>query len=78
MPHDKHYHAVQFYKDENSLATTVAKFLVEGINKGEPGVVVAAESRLLAIAAESRRTVFAAAPSALVVAAEPRVLTPVI
>jgi hypothetical protein len=36
-----HYHAVQFYKDEGSLANTVAAFLKNGISVGEPGVVIA-------------------------------------
>lgn len=38
---EKHYHAVQFYKDEDSLATTVARFLVEGITMKQPGFVIA-------------------------------------
>jgi hypothetical protein len=41
---DKHYHAVQFYKDEESLAGTVAQFLAEGINTGQPGLVIATPS----------------------------------
>ena len=40
-PQETHYHAVQFYKDEASLATTVARFLAEGIQLGEPGVLIA-------------------------------------
>jgi hypothetical protein len=38
---ETHYHAVQFYKDEGSLASTVARFLVEGVNGGEPGIIIA-------------------------------------
>ena len=38
---EKHYHAVQFYSDESSLARTVARFLIEGIDSGQPGVVIA-------------------------------------
>ncbi len=38
---DQHYHAVQFYKDEHSLATTVAGFLDEGIKIGQPALVIA-------------------------------------
>lgn len=38
---EKHYHAVQFYKDEASLAGTVANFLAEGISTGQPGLVIA-------------------------------------
>ena len=35
------YHAVQFYKDDDSLAATAAGFLAEGIAQGQPGLVVA-------------------------------------
>jgi hypothetical protein len=35
------YHAVQFYKDEDSLAATAAGFLADGIEQGQPGLVVA-------------------------------------
>jgi hypothetical protein len=38
---EKHFHAVQFYKDEASLAGTVARFLAEGIAAAEPGLVIA-------------------------------------
>ena len=38
---NKHYHAVQFYKDEESLASTVAGFLADGFESGEPAIVVA-------------------------------------
>ena len=38
---EKHYHAVQFYSDESSLARTVARFLLEGIDHAQPGVVIA-------------------------------------
>ena len=34
---EKHHHAVQFYKDEQSLAATVAQFLGEGIDVVELG-----------------------------------------
>jgi hypothetical protein len=37
----KHYHAVRFYNDESSLARTVARFMAEGIEDGQPGVVIA-------------------------------------
>jgi hypothetical protein len=39
--HAKHYHAVQFYQDEHSLAATAAGFLADGIAMGQPGLVVA-------------------------------------
>jgi hypothetical protein len=38
---ETHYHAVQFYKDETSLATTVAQFLDDGLSAGQPGLVIA-------------------------------------
>ena len=38
---DKHYHAVQFYKDDESLAATVGRFLGAGLKAGQPGVVIA-------------------------------------
>ena len=44
VDHDEshsHYHAVQFYEDDNSLAQTVASFLTDGINIGQPGLVIA-------------------------------------
>jgi hypothetical protein len=37
---EHHYHAVQFYKDEGSLATTVSRFLDEGIRSGQPALVI--------------------------------------
>jgi hypothetical protein len=37
---EHHYHAVQFYKDEGSLAATVATFLDEGIRAGQPALVI--------------------------------------
>ena len=41
---EKHYHAVQFYKDETSLAGTVAQFLSDGLTSGQPGLVIASPS----------------------------------
>jgi hypothetical protein len=41
---DKQYHAVQFYKDETSLAGTAAQFLADGLNAGQPGLVIATRS----------------------------------
>jgi len=41
---EKHYHAVQFYKDETSLARTVAQFLADGLSSGEPGFMIATPS----------------------------------
>ena len=53
MPHtEKHYHAVQFYKDETSLAGTVAQFLADGLSAGQPGVVIATPSHTETIVRE--------------------------
>ncbi len=38
------YHAVQFYSDEQSLARTVARFLGEGLDARQPGLVIATPS----------------------------------
>ncbi|HEU4936998.1 MAG TPA: MEDS domain-containing protein [Vicinamibacterales bacterium] len=36
-----HHHAVQFYRDEESLFTTVAAFLSEGLGARQPAIVIA-------------------------------------
>ena len=36
-----HFHAVQFYEDDNSLTSLVARFLAEGFTLGQPGVIIA-------------------------------------
>ena len=41
MDINEHYHAVQFYKDAHSLASTVAKFLYDGLVAGQPAIIVA-------------------------------------
>src|SRR5689334_12907362 len=41
MAPEKHYHAVQFYKDDTSLAKTVATFFSDGFRTGEPAVIIA-------------------------------------
>ena len=40
-PKTEHFHAVQFYKDAGSLADRVATFLADGLNSGQPVLVVA-------------------------------------
>jgi hypothetical protein len=45
------YHAVQFYKDDASLASTAANFLADGIVQGEPALVVATPSHTARIIA---------------------------
>jgi hypothetical protein len=47
-----HYHAVQFYENESSLASTVAKFLADGFQAGEPGIVVATPAHTTSILRE--------------------------
>lgn len=38
-----HHHAVQFYGDDESLFTTVASFLSQGLVDGHPAIVIASE-----------------------------------
>jgi len=47
-----HYHAVQFYKDAHSLASTVARFLCDGLDAGEPVLIVATAIHTAEILAE--------------------------
>lgn len=49
---EKHYHAVQFYKDEASLSATVAQFLADGFKTGQPGLVIATPSHTESIVRE--------------------------
>lgn len=49
-PKQHQYHGVQFYKDEGSLAATVAKFLDEGLQVGEPALVIATPQHTAVIA----------------------------
>ena len=41
-----HFHAVKFYKDPESLADIVCAFLAEGLQSGEPAVVIATPDHL--------------------------------
>ena len=43
------YHAVRFYENEKSLAQMVAEFLADGLNDGDPGMVVATPAQRAAI-----------------------------
>jgi hypothetical protein len=47
-PHN-HHHAVQFYGNEQSLFTTVATFLSEGLVARQPAIVIATPSHRAAI-----------------------------
>ena len=55
MAHPKasagHFHAVQFYKDDDSLISIVAKFLAEGFALNQPGVIIATPEHRAAIEA---------------------------
>jgi len=44
-----HFHAVRFYKDDDSLCRIVAGFLLEGLAKAEPAVVIATPEHTAAI-----------------------------
>ena len=44
-----HHHAVQFYGSEESLFTTVAGFLGEGLVTRQPAIVIATPAHRLAI-----------------------------
>jgi hypothetical protein len=44
-----HFHAVQFYKDDDSLISLVAKFLAEGFMLNQPGVIIATPEHRVAI-----------------------------
>ena len=48
-PAGTHHHAVQFYGNEQSLFTTVAGFLGEGLIAGQPAIVIATLSHRAAI-----------------------------
>ena len=50
--HQQHYHAVQFYKDAQSLAGTVANFLYEGLSAGQPAIIVATSKHAAAVTAD--------------------------
>src|SRR5437016_1516061 len=50
-----HVHSVQFYETEAFLAEAMARFLGEGITRGEPVVVIATPEHRLALTEELRR-----------------------
>jgi hypothetical protein len=52
---DNHYHAVQFYGDERSLAQTVARFLADGFHAGQPGIVVATPAHTSSVLYELKK-----------------------
>ena len=41
MKQDGHFHAVQFYQDPDSLCRIVGGFLAEGLEHGDPAIVIA-------------------------------------
>ena len=54
-PAPKHHHAVQFYGSDDSLCTTVASFLSEGLILGQPAIVIATPEHCQAIDGQLRR-----------------------
>jgi hypothetical protein len=49
-----HFHAVQFYNDDASLARIVAAFLAEGFATGDPAIVIATPVHRVALEASLR------------------------
>jgi hypothetical protein len=49
-----HHHAVQFYSDDDSLFTTVAGFLSQGLVDGHPAVIIATKAHRNAILEQLR------------------------
>jgi hypothetical protein len=49
-----HFHAVQFYSDEGSLARLVAGFLADGFDAGDAGVIIATPEHRVLIEAQLR------------------------
>lgn len=47
-----HHHAVQFYGNDESLVTTVAGFLSEGLVAAQPAIIIATEAHSTAIVAQ--------------------------
>jgi MEDS: MEthanogen/methylotroph, DcmR Sensory domain len=50
-----HFHAVRFYKDDDSLCRIVGSFLIEGLTKSEPAVLIATPEHTAAIGECLRR-----------------------
>jgi hypothetical protein len=44
-----HFHAVQFYQDDNSLIAIAARFLADGFKQSQPGIVIATPEHAVAI-----------------------------
>src|SRR5689334_14755935 len=53
-----HFHAVRFYKDDDSLCRIVGSFLAEGLTRAEPAVVIATPEHTAAIEECLRRAPF--------------------
>ena len=45
----RHFHAVQFYQDDESLVAIVARFLAEGFKQSQPAVVIATPEHRIAL-----------------------------
>jgi hypothetical protein len=55
------FHSVQFYRDDHTLFATVAAFIVDGLSRGEPAVIIAAPSHRSGILASLAQAVDVAA-----------------
>jgi hypothetical protein len=53
-----HFHAVKFYDSPQSLARLVGQFLAEGLNAGQPALVIATPKHREAIVADLRERAF--------------------
>ena len=51
---DGHFHAVRFYKDDDSLCRMVADFVGEGLGTGQPAIVIATSVHAAGIASALR------------------------
>lgn len=48
-PEPHHEHAVQFYRDDNGLLTTLSRFVREGLAIGQPVVIIATEDHRVSL-----------------------------
>lgn len=50
IPEPHHEHAVQFYRDDRALLKTLSRFVREGLNAGQPVVIIATAEHRTALA----------------------------
>jgi hypothetical protein len=48
-PHGKHFHAVQFYQDDESLISLVARFLADGLKQRQPAIAITTPEHRVAL-----------------------------